>query len=162
MTTVPILFLGDAPHLPTGLGRIGRDLATCVSQLPEFRVGYLGRGGFGSSQLPFAQYYFPEAHQWGEAYIQPVWRDFAQGQRGIVFSIWDASRLHWLANPAGIGGSLEEFLRGGSCQRWGYFPVDSRGVGGGLTALSADTVRHYDRVLAYGRFGADVLGQTLG
>src|SRR6185295_13845386 len=99
MTPIPILFLGDSPHLSTGLARIGRDLSCCLTKLPQFRVGYLGRGGHGSSQLPYAQYNFPEAAQWGEHHIEQVWRDFAGDSKGVIFTIWDPSRLHWFANP---------------------------------------------------------------
>jgi hypothetical protein len=67
----PILFLGDAPELPGGLSRIGRDLATQVCGLPQFRVGYLGRGGVGSRRFPFQQYGFPEARQWGGSSSPP-------------------------------------------------------------------------------------------
>jgi|SRR6516165_5296152 glycosyltransferase involved in cell wall biosynthesis len=162
MKPVPILFLGDAPHLPTGLARIGRDLATHVSTLPQFRVGYLGRGGWGSSKLPFAQYYFPEYAQWGEGFLEPVWKDFAGEDRGILFSIWDASRLHWLASPNGIGGTLEELLRSNRFVKWGYFPVDSRGVGDRLTVMTRDTLSRYERVLAYGKFGAEQITASTG
>ena len=162
MKPVPILFLGDAPHLPTGLARIGRDLACHVSTLPEFRVGYLGRGGWGSSDLPFAQYYFPELAQWGEGYIEAVWSNFAREERGIIFSIWDASRLHWMADPTGVGDRLESFLRSNAFVKWGYFPVDSKGVGDRLTMMTRDTLSRYERVLAYGKFGAGLIERSIG
>ena len=45
MSPTPLLFIGDSPDLRTGLGRIGRDLASLCCQLPQFRVGFLGRAG---------------------------------------------------------------------------------------------------------------------
>lgn len=165
MGPVPILFFSDSPHLHTGLARIGRDLAVLASKLPQFRVGYLGRGGHGTSQLPFAQYNFPEADQWGEAHIESVWRDFAGERTGVIFTVWDASRLGWFANPIGMNGewaTLGEFLRGRHFQRWGYFPIDSYGVGRKLTGQMTDTISRYDRVLAYGMFGSDVISSSLG
>jgi glycosyltransferase involved in cell wall biosynthesis len=162
MQPIPILFLGDSPNLHTGLARIGRDLASLVAGLPQFRVGYLGRGGVGSFQLPFPNLNFPESAQWGERYIESTWRDFAGEQKGIIFSIWDPSRLHWFANPVGIDGALGEFLRSGRFQRWGYFPIDSYGVGKRLTTMSCQTLAGYNRTLAYGIFGAEVVLQSTG
>ena len=96
--------------------------------------------------------------------------DFARDDRGIIFSIWDVGRLHWFANPTGIGaadptgigGRLEDFLRSDRFDRWGYFPIDSYGVGGRLTVQAVDTLRHYNRVLAYGGFGAEVISRSIG
>lgn len=164
MTPVPILFYGDSPDLQTGLGRIGRDLAVLCASLPEFRVGYLGRGGVGSRQLPFIQYNFPEVDQWGEGHIERAWADFAGTTTGIIFSIWDASRLGWFATPyrEALPPSLYKFLTSGNFQRWGYFPVDSAGVGGRLTGASREVITGYDRVLGYGAWGAEVISRTIG
>jgi glycosyltransferase involved in cell wall biosynthesis len=161
MKPIPLLFLSDSPSLPTGLARITKDLAVLTSQLPQFRVGVMGRGGVGSSKLPFAQFNFDESRQWGEMEIEGIWEDFAGGDQGVVMTIWDASRLNWFAQPR-MGGQLQTFLQSGRFQRWGYFPVDSYGVGGKLTGLCADTLAGYDRVLAYTLFGKQVLAATMG
>jgi len=158
---VPLLILSDSPDLHTGLGRITRDLATLTASLPEFRVGTLGRGGYGNRSLPFMQYNFPESHQWGEMHIERVWKNFAGNQKGIIFTIWDASRLLWFSQPQ-PGDSLLPFLSSGSFKRWGYFPVDSVGVGDKLTTLSRAAVQGFDRVLGYGAWGAQVLSNGLG
>lgn len=163
MTQTPLLFLGDSPDLQNGLGRIGRDLACLATRLPQFRVGYLGRGGNGSRQLPFPQYNFSEYEQWGEQHIERAWTDFAGAQKGVIFSIWDPSRLLWFARPDGLPDSpLLRFLASGKFQRWGYFPVDAEGPGGRLTRLSAETIRGYNRPLAYGAWGAEVIERSTG
>ena len=148
---IPILFLSDAPERPGGLSRITRDLATLTSRLPEFRVGTLGRGARGSRQLPFVQYGYDElTGQWGEHHLAGVWADFAGDERGIVFTIWDASRLHWFAQPAYLpSGELRTFLEAGHFERWGYFPIDSTGPGDKLTTQACSTLMGYDRVLTY-------------
>lgn len=161
--TIPLLFLGDSPDCLTGLGRITRDLAVLASQWPEFRVATLGRGGIGSSKLPFAQYNFDPIRQWGEGYIESVWNDFAGNEKGIVFSIWDASRLFWFSCPEYLAESdLRNFLTVAPFQRWGYFPVDAigPGSGGALSKLSAETVAGYDRALAYTKFGKNILEKS--
>jgi len=162
MHPIPILFYGDNPRLATGLARIGRDLATLVSGLPQFRVGYMGRGSMASSKLPFAQYPFHEWEEWGESKLEFTWRDFAGDDHGIIFTITDPSRLHWFANPNGIEGPLGDFLRSGKFERWGYFPVDSVSIGERLTRESCQTLQHYDRILAYTQFGAEVLSKSVG
>lgn len=167
---VPILFISDDPAGHSGLGRIGRDLATLVSRLPEFRVGYLGLGGRGSRQLPFVQYHIQwnmgtGEGQWGEWSLPDVWRDFAGRERGIVFTIWDASRMHWFAQPQHLSNEdagLRDFLRAGHFVRWGYFPVDGTGPGDKLTAQVRDTLLGYDRILTYTKWAKGVVERTLG
>ena len=164
MTPTPILFLGDAPERPGGLSRILRDLATLTSRLPQFRVGTLGRGARGSRQLPFVQYGYDElTGQWGELYLEQVWRDFAGDERGVVFTIWDASRLHWFAQPSYLpSGGLRDFLMAGHFDRWGYFPIDSTGPLDRLTTQSRDTLLGYNRVLAYTCWARDLVTRSIG
>src|SRR5205085_8404558 len=132
-----------------------------TSQLPEFRVGVMGRGGTSSARLPFAQFPFPEEHQWGEAYIEGVWEDFAASECGIIMTIWDLSRLDWFACPK-MGGTLETFLKSGRFQKWGDIPVDRYGPGRKLSGISADACYGFNRLLAYSLFGKQILEDTLG
>lgn len=182
MSQIPLLILGDAPSLTTGLARIGRDIATQLTRMPQFRVAYLGRGngahiggGIADARLPFMQYtYQPTAeNQWGARELPDVWRNWANGQRGVIFTIWDPSRLTWFGNPqeemVNFGYSdLHRFLTSDQFERWGYFAVDAEGPGegGALTPMLADTLAGYDRVLAYSKFGKRVieasLRQTIG
>jgi len=165
MTATPILFIGDAPELPTGLARIGRDLASLLSRSPRFRVGYLGLGGVGTRQLPFTQYAIQRVlGNWGEGELERVWRDFAGNHTGIVFTIWDASRLTWFACPHlvhDVAPALASFLMGRHFQRWGYFPIDSTGPENKLTGIVRDTIAGYDRVLCYTRFARDLVARSL-
>jgi len=154
---IPLLFLGDAPTLPTGLARIGRDLAVQTSRLPHFRVGFLGRGGTYDRSLPFAQYnYQPTAEsQWGDNILRAVWQNFAGDEPGIIMTLWDPSRLSpWFGH---------EFMAGHPVSIWGYFAVDGEGPGvdGALTGTIRHTLLQYDRVLAYSRFGERVLRATV-
>ena len=165
---IPILILSDAPDCGTGLGRITRDLAKLLSTMPEFRVGTMGRGGIGSRHLPWAQYTFGEEYQWGEQLLPRVWSDFSDGTPGVIFTIWDASRLMWFGAPQYLESfSLDslntiKFLEEGNFKRWGYFPIDGAGVGNKLSVLSAESLSEYDRVLAYSKFGADTIENTIG
>jgi glycosyltransferase involved in cell wall biosynthesis len=143
---VPLLFLGDAPESLTGLGRVGHDLAWLASSMPEFQVGYLGRGAFGRAKYPWSQYSFSIEEQWGEQVLEKAWNDLAGDRKGIIFTVWDASRLLWFAD--GRGTNLEKFLGSGRFERWGYFMADGAGVREDTLPLEqAHVVSQYDRAL---------------
>lgn len=155
----PILLISDAPEQATGLARIGRDLAGLLSQLPQFRVAYLGKGGVGRRAMPWMQYSFPESAQWGEEYLAEVWNDFSGGEAGVVMSLWDASRMLWFTSPPSYPPALRRFLgEGRQFEKWGYFPVDGTGPDEqslpiGMQAATAG----YDRVVAASEWGRGVL-----
>ncbi len=138
--STPILILGDGPDQTTGLGRIGHDLAWLLSSMPEFRVGYLGRNSLGRAKYPWQQYSFVSTtmNQWGEGAIDQAYNDLRQGQDGIIFTIWDATRLAWLAN--------KEWPQH-KPKLWGYFMQDSEGMNPGRLPLGCASVMvAYDRV----------------
>src|SRR5690242_6353068 len=93
--STPILIVGDNPALPGGLSRIGRDLATLLQTMPEFRVGYLGRGEGSRRNFPFALYPYSEEHEWGQKVLREVWWDFAGSEDGLVLTTDDPSRRTW-------------------------------------------------------------------
>jgi glycosyltransferase involved in cell wall biosynthesis len=160
---IPLLFLSDSPSLLTGLGRITRELVCHLVSMPEYRVGVLGRGGLGSAKLPFAQYVFPEmGGGWGETAIEQAWRDFAGKQKGVLFTINDASRLAWLAHPDERMGTLYDFLMSKPFKRVGYFPIDSSGPGDKLTRAASATIAGFDTPLAYTAWGAQVIERSIG
>lgn len=155
----PILLISDNPALYGGLSRMGRDLATLLCTLPQFRVGYLGRGIGNKRKFPFTLYDFPESGQWGENFIKGAWEDFADDDYGVIITLDDPSRRHWLANPVGLPEDLAKFLGPGrNFQKWGYFPIDSTGINGkSLSMMGRDCIAHYDRVLAASEWGCNVL-----
>lgn len=164
--SLPILLMSDAPCRHSGLGRITRDLATLVARMPAFRVATLGLGATGSRQLPFLQYSIQQMDQyaWGATTIERVWEDFARRERGVIMTIWDATRLHWFARPDSIkeaDGGLHSFLTSGRFSRWGYFPIDSNGPSGKLTGEAQDTFLGYDRLLTYTKWAEGVLRATV-
>lgn len=158
----PILLLSDAPDSGTGLGRIAKDLAALLSTMPEFRVGTLGRGGHGSRKLPWIQYTFDERLQWGEEILPAIWKDFAGDGDGVIFTIWDASRLSWFSLPEYLPeGPTKTLLMGNNIRRWGYFPVDSHGPEQRLSIMSQAVLGGYDRILAYSKYGKRVLENSV-
>jgi len=168
---IPIMFVGDAPDTTSGLGRILRDLATIVTSSPRFRVATLGYAGTGSMRLPFQQYnmtHTPDPTTSLQLSLERAFEDFTHDEQGIVMTIWDMSRLHWLAQPALIDHDVrlrDWLLHTRTIHRlilWGYVPVDSAGPHERLTAMTHDTLLGYDRLLAYTKFGQDLIEHTIG
>lgn len=160
----PLLFLSDAADSRSGLGRITRDLATLTSTLPAFTTASLGRGALCSSRFPWMQYSYPPTleGQWGEAYLQPSWRDFTRNQPGgAIMSIWDASRLLWFSRPdaGGLSPALTTFLGPQrTYAKWGYFPIDSSGPDSRiLSAESRAVLQGFDRVVVASEWAAGIV-----
>ncbi len=154
----PIMFVSDNPALLGGLSRLCRDVTTLTCTLPQFRVGVLGRGLGNRRKLPFTLYDFDESGGWGQNYIQQAWEDFSSGEPGIIFSLDDPSRRHWMVNPVGLPPRLQEFLNEPTFKRWGHFPIDSTGPNGStLSWAGRDCVNRFDRVLSTSEWGCNVL-----
>ncbi len=152
---VPFLFLGDAADSHTGLGRIGHDLAWLVSSMPEFKVGYLGRQGFGRARFPWAQYNFSERDQWGEELIEQAWNDLAEDKKGIIFTCWDASRLLWFVD------GKDSFLQSNRFERWAYCMADGTGpLASQLPQEQAHVLSRYQRVLMASKWAYGLAGNT--
>lgn len=144
---IPLLFLGDGESL-TGLGRIGHDLAWLASSMPEFKVGFLGREGLTRSRVPWVQYSFPASAQWGEHHLERAWNDLAGSHRGIILTVWDASRLLWFVE------GKDPFLQSDRFERWGYFMADGTGViAAQLPQEQAHVLSQYNRVLMASQWG---------
>jgi glycosyltransferase involved in cell wall biosynthesis len=163
MSPTPILFMSDGVTAGTGLARITRDLAIRVHKyLPDkFRVGSYGYGGPFSRALGFPQYDM-KMDNWHCFNLPEVWKDFAGDEEGILFVIWDASRLLWLARPENEEDPrLRKFLQEKRFRIWHYSPIDAHGVEGKLTAVLKHTLEGFDRILAYSKWAYDVLERTL-
>jgi glycosyltransferase involved in cell wall biosynthesis len=126
--------------------------------MPEFRVGYLGRQAFGRIKFPWQQYSFSASEQWGESRIEEAWNDLAQGARGIIFTVWDATRLLWFADPVGVPEKLQRFLESNQFQRWGYFMQDCCGIRpSNLPMVASEVMSKYDRVLVASKWAFERL-----
>src|SRR5882672_10673656 len=159
----PLLIISDGATAGTGLSRITKDLSVKIAaHLPDvFRVATLGYGGPYSRALPFHQYVM-EMKDWVIFNLPEVWSDFAGEQKGIILTIWDASRLLWFAHPENCGDvRVRKFLQEATFTKWGYFPMDATGPHDKLTAILKHTIEGYDRVLAYSKWAEDILRRTL-
>lgn len=164
--SIPFLIFSDAPSASSGLARITRDIATRIAtHMPDvFRVATLGYGGPGSSKLPFQQYAWTFREDYMVPELPSIWEDFAGGGEGIILTIQDLSRMLWFARP-----DLGEFTakdkplgkwlvkNHGKIKKWAYPPMDAWGPNRKLTTILRETLKGYDRVLAYSDWAADII-----
>jgi len=169
MQQVPLMLLSDAPDTSSGLGRITRDLASLMCSQPEWRVATLGLLGTGSVCFPWQQYHlgrYPSGdYEYGELSLVACWRDFAGETPGIVLTIFDLTRMLWLARPEHVADERQRadlmWLRH-HIGLWGYFPQDHEGPGGALTAVSREVLLGYDRILVTSPWAVEVVRATIG
>jgi glycosyltransferase involved in cell wall biosynthesis len=159
MARVPFLIVGDAPEGHSGLGRILRDLRRRLTADAAFAGGldldvktcawvadpkYRGTPPCGLV-TGLADWRFMNITSWGREAVESAWQYFYGDRPGIVFTIWDPARCHaFLELPAHL-------------TKWGYFAVDGHNRHGTFGGPAAEAVKGYQRVLAYGAYGAEVL-----
>ena len=160
---VPLLLVSDAITMPTGLGRITRELAVRIhEELSDvIEVGICGYGASYSKKFPIPQYTVSRLENWAIPELPVFWKDFAGDREGIIFTIWNASWLPWFTNPDILGEcDLKKFLKSNSFKRWGYFPIDAEGPNGRMHKDHSDIIAKYDRKLAYTEWAAGVIKKS--
>lgn len=163
----PLLLIGDAPSAQTGLGRILRDIAVRLHahMSDTYEIATLGYGGFGSKDLPFMQYHIESMQDWFIPSLPEIWHDFAGDRKGIVFTIWDASRLLWFARPDNAQWcpepKMRAWLQSPPFKRWGYFPIDATGPNNRLSVMLRECLLGYDRILAYSSWAENIIRNTI-
>lgn len=165
----PLLIVSDAPTAGSGLGRITADLSSRIAaNLSDvYRVATLGYGGIASRKLNHHHYTVEGMAGWIIPSLPEVWNDWAGKERGVVLFISDPSRLQWFARPEMAKElvqypGLQDFLAKPPFEKWIYAPVDAAGPNDRMTYPLAQILLGFDRILAYGKFGEDVIRKTLG
>lgn len=157
---IPLIVYGDGPRLPSGLGRIARDLILHLQREQDtlgidiHQLGVDPPDGWHWQAWPFWGFQ-PDMRDQGRGPLQRILEDFSEAytQPPVVFMIMDPSRCYDLTR-------LEEG-KGLAAQFWGYFPLDSENIQGRIGGPAAEAVWSCQRVLGYGRYGARVLQATL-
>jgi len=167
-TRCPLLIVGDAPSAITGLGRITRDLAVNIHERLSdiFDCATMGYGGTGDRSLPFPQYTMEGMKDWFLPTLTDVWKNFAGDRKGVVLTIWDASRLLWFARPDNPRVSpdkeMRDWLLTKPFEKWGYFPMDALGPNGRLSYPLYQTITGYDKAIAYSEWARRMIEKTFG
>ena len=161
MTRKKLLFLSDAVSCSSGLGRITRDLALRVHQHlgDVFEVASVGYGGSGSVSIPFKEFHLHDVNNWLVPELPAIWLNFAGEEEGILFAVWDLSRLYWLGAPQTCPVPyLRKWVETAKIKKWAYHAIDAEGPNGGLSTRVAQTMKGFDRVLDYSAFSSKVTG----
>jgi glycosyltransferase involved in cell wall biosynthesis len=144
----PLLLVGDGPQEATGLGRILRDLGSHIieSDLPV----ELASAGGPVPPVWRAWPHYPlderlqRGEDWGASYIEAIWESHFGRRPGILWMIWDPSRLAYyrdLQIPV---------------QRWAYPAIDTENRNGTIGGPAGEAVMRLDRIIAYGRWASRV------
>src|SRR5712691_7955996 len=145
----PLLLLGDGPQEPTGLGRILRDLGDRIvaSDLPVELVSV--GGPIPPVWRSWTHYMLDERLQrgedWGASYVEEVWKSHFGTRPGILWIIWDPSRL---AYYAGLQAPV---------QKWAYSAIDAPNGVGSVGGPGGAALAQWDRVIAYGRWASQII-----
>src|SRR5262245_43613178 len=95
--STPFLVLGDGPGEPTGLGRIARDLTALLLESGlDLEVVQVG-GPLLPVWTEWRHIPMPEEaryDEWGVHYVEAVWESLWGRRPGILFCVWDPSRLY--------------------------------------------------------------------
>lgn len=173
---IPVLIVGDAPTQPTGLARIARDIAELLrrdaaADVLPIRIAQLGLN-YGGERCNWHVYPLRDEQSWGQADIGPAWEDWrGVGYKGpgVIFSVWDPGRCPGVTGGLALappGRPELSFLGRWSSdgyawpRLWGYFAIDAANAHGALGGPVPDALEQYQRLLAYGLYGSEVLERT--
>lgn len=146
MAKIPFLIVGDGPQELSGLGRIARDLAGHI-QASDLPVDLVQLGGIVPPPWLSWRHFplDPRNDDWGAAQVRQYWLDLWGDRPGILFVIWDPGRLfayHDIDLPV---------------KKWTYTAIDGANTHGSVGGPARVAIQNFDRVLAYGRWGSEVL-----
>lgn len=156
-----ILLLSDSVSTTSGLARITRDLALRVHEHlgDVYEVGSVGYGGNGSRSIPFKEFHTHTVDNWLVPELPLIWNDFVGDEEGILFCVWDMSRLYWMGIPATCPNpQLRQWVEKASMKKWAYHAIDAEGPNGHLSHRIAQTMKGFDRVLDYSAFSSRITG----
>lgn len=149
MDRTPLLLVGDGPQEATGLGRILRDLGTLIHQ-SDLPVELASVGGCVPPVWTAWPHYtlderLQRGEDWGASYVDQLWASHFGGRPGILWVIWDPSRLvYYQALQAPV-------------QRWAYTAIDAANRNGTIGGPASEAVAGWDRVIAYGRWASTIV-----
>jgi len=156
---IKILILSDSPIGPSGLGRIARELALRMVEIPEIELGFCGLGSTWAKGLPFPFYPTTRRNGYVLEDLPQIWTDFAGGDKGVLLTIWNHTWLGWLTDPRYCPPYMRDWIKEKPFDLWGYMPVDSTRSDG--TLPGKNILEGFDRVLAYTQFGSAAIEKTI-
>lgn len=137
---IPLLVLSDDPKLPTGLGRIARDLLAALLKFPELEIAALGCGADEDRRDGYYPVFrmLPLEASCGEMDMPRMEKVFFKGRKPILFPTWDATRSLWIKR--------KDILWLNTPVAWGYFPFDSYGPNKMQPRCVQDVLRRFEHI----------------
>ena len=149
---IPLLVLGDDPALPTGLGRICRDLCAVAMKFSErIELAVLGCGANEDRKDGHYPVFrmLPLESSCGEQDMQRLEKVFFNSRKPILWPTWDATRSLWMKR-VGI-----KWVQEPTC--WGYFPFDSYGPHGQQPACVTRILEKFEHLAVPSEFARQSL-----
>ena len=165
MGKIPLLLASDNCASSTGLARITRELALRIhANLSDTcDLATYGLGGVSSKRFPWPQYVMSKLQDWAPLELPRVWRDHAEGRKGVCLFIWNPSWVPWLADCERLpNGDLKNLLRAKLFDRWLYAPIDAEGPNGKMPEEIFDICSKMDRTLFYTDWASEMYRRTSG
>ena len=139
-----ILIMTDSPFIPTGLGRVGREIAFKLLRAGH-EIGYLGWYQHPDIEIklpPGLRYWYTNNNDYGSDKLDNIVNKF---QPDIVLTIGDI----WCLN----------YIPGCKTRRWFqwccYIPVDGEPLNGGLPPALVSTIEDIDIPVAYTNYAKE-------
>ncbi len=145
-----ILVMTDSPNVPTGMGRVGGEIAMALSNSGH-EIVYIAWNKENTLNKTFPFDIIP-VENWNAA--SDVFDQVIYDRRpDVVLTIGDPWMFSFMANPKKC--KSRRFFQ------WiGYTAVDGECLGGGLPNFWGKIISQMDRVIAYTKYGHDALLKT--
>lgn len=148
-----ILIMTDAPNLPTGQARVGREIATGLKRHGH-DVGYLGWfqvPEIAATAPAGIHYWWTNNSYYGQDILDRIVQTF---QPDVVLTIGDFWNLNYIADP-NICRTRRRF------QWCSYIPVDGEPINGGLPPSIRPIIEDIDIPVAYTNYAKDAVLKSI-
>lgn len=164
MSKIKIIGMSDALTLPTGFGRVSREL---FSRLPQdkFDLAFLAGGWPGTTRYPGVKTY-SGYDRFCQGALVKVAFDFAGKDNFILWTLFDPWQVGWISNPDDNEYATEvstAFIKGYRDKfRWvGHWPIDGYGPRDGPPLFFEDYIKAMDYPVAMADFGRKLMKKVL-
>ncbi len=178
---IKIIGLSDPPTMPTGFGRVSRELFDRLSKLTvtvddsedgkligqhseaKYDLAYLSTNWIGSARNRNIVYY--SGSHFGESDLPAVVRDFAGEDKMLLWTLMDPWQTSWLSHPktsphARVSPRVIEDMRGRL--KWiMHFTIDGEGPTGKLPRWVHEYVEAADYPVAMSEWGRGLIQESV-
>lgn len=164
MSKIKIIGLSDALTLPTGFGRVSREL---FSRLPQdkFDLAFLAGGWPGTNRYPGVKTYSGYDRFCQGAFVKVAF-DFAGKDHFLLWTLLDPWQVGWISNPDDNEFATEVSSAYVKQYRdrftWvGHWPIDGYGPRDGPPLYFEDYIKAMDYPVAMAEFGRQLMKKVI-